>query len=227
MVVQRRYLDAAFDEFLHHGIDLFMQEHEIAHHHRLASHFLEREIGTQGKSGSDLDPVKRDLQVAPPETDAVNSAGQLRTGSAERLRDWGPVVVRCDGGGGQSEREPDACDYWIKALHGMTSPREWSWNECCRLSDETATHRGWVTVVTLPFWAMSTTATGLWFLIAGVIEKTVPVCVFRTSAITAARLLRPSDITASCSADLATWGTSLKTSTFGAHLSCSGLPLNS
>src|SRR6266446_8793864 len=95
------------------------------------------------------------------------------------------------------------------------------------LEDCLATHKGWGTVVTLPLLARRTTATGLWFLIAGVIEKTVPGCVFWTSAITAARLLRPSDITVSCSADLATWGTSLKTSAFGVHLSCSGLPLNS
>src|SRR6266581_7932215 len=108
MVVQRRYLDAALDEFLHHGIDLFMQEHEIAHHHRLASHFLEREIGAQSKSGSELDPVERDLQVAPPEADAVDSAGQLCTGSAKRLCNRSPVVVGCEGGTGQSDREPDA-----------------------------------------------------------------------------------------------------------------------
>src|SRR5712692_8528938 len=151
MVVQRRYLDAALDEFLHHGVDLFMQENEIAHHHCLASHFLECQIGTQGKSGSDLDPVERDLEVAPPETDAVNSAGQLCTGPAKRLSYRSPVVVGRKSGGGQSNREPDACEYWIKALHGMTSPREWSWNECCRFSDKTAAHRGWVTVVTLPF----------------------------------------------------------------------------
>ncbi len=100
MVVQRRDLDTAFDELLHHGIDLFMQEHEIAHHHRLASHFLEREIGAQGKSGSDLDPVERDLQVAPPETDAVNSAGQLCAGTAQRLSHGSPVVVGRQGGGG-------------------------------------------------------------------------------------------------------------------------------
>src|SRR6267142_2235233 len=129
---------AALDEFLHHGIDLVMQEHEIAHHHGLAAHFLECKIGTQGKSGPDRDPVEGDLQVAPPETDAVNSAGQLRAGSAERLCNRSPVVVGCEGGGGQSERERDACKYWIKALHGMTSPREWSWNECCRFSKKTA-----------------------------------------------------------------------------------------
>src|SRR6267142_1445233 len=67
-----------------------------------------------------------------------------------------------------------------------------------------ANHRGCVTVVTLPFWAMSTTATGLWFLIVGVIEKTVPGCVFRTSAITAARFFRLRDISVSCAADRAT-----------------------
>src|SRR6267154_1448914 len=99
MVVQRRDLDAALDEFLHHGVDLFMQEHEVAHHHCLAAHFLECEIGAQGKSGSDRDLVEGDLQVAPPKTDAVDSAGQLRTGSAESLRDRGPVVVGCQGGG--------------------------------------------------------------------------------------------------------------------------------
>src|SRR6266851_688022 len=70
---------------LHEEVNPVMKKHEIAHHHRLASHFLEREIGAQGKSGSDLDPVERDLQVAPPETDAVNSAGQLCAGTAQRL----------------------------------------------------------------------------------------------------------------------------------------------
>jgi hypothetical protein len=99
MVVQRRYLDAAVDEFLHHGVDLFMQEHEIAHHHSLASHFLECKIGAQGKRGFDLDPVKRDLQVAPPETDAVHSPRQLCTGSAKRLCNRSPVIVGCEGGG--------------------------------------------------------------------------------------------------------------------------------
>src|SRR6266446_2883327 len=131
MVVQRRDPDAALDEFLHHGIDLFMQEHEIAHHHRLASHFLECKIGTQGKSASDRDPVEGDLQVAPPETDAVNSAGQLCAGSAERLRDRSPVIVGCEGGAGQSEREPDARQNYIEALHGMDL-LEWLGNRCCR-----------------------------------------------------------------------------------------------
>src|SRR6266568_2518032 len=74
--------------------------------------------------------VEGDLQVAPPETDAVNSAGQLRAGSAKRLCNGSPVVVGCGRGGGQSEREHDTCEYWIKALHGI-SPREWS---CFRTS---------------------------------------------------------------------------------------------
>src|SRR5258705_2752329 len=61
----------------------------------------------------------------------------------------------------------------------------------------------------------------------GVTEKTVPDCVFCKRAIMSASEVLPSAINVSCSEDLATCGTSLKTSTFGVHFSSSGLPLSS
>ena len=50
-----RHLDAARREFRHDRIDLSFGQHEIAHHHALIAHLLEREPAAEREAGLQLD----------------------------------------------------------------------------------------------------------------------------------------------------------------------------
>ena len=77
MVVKRGDLDSAVRQLLHYRVDLFVQQHQVAHHHRFAAHFLEGKIRPQRKRRPDLDAVEGHLQVATSKADAVYAAGHL------------------------------------------------------------------------------------------------------------------------------------------------------
>src|SRR5882762_1964987 len=93
MIVERRDLDAALDQLLHHGVDFLVQKHEVAHHNRFAARLLEREVRAERERWPDLHAVERDLEIAAPQTDAVDPAWHFRAGPAKGLGDRRPVAV--------------------------------------------------------------------------------------------------------------------------------------
>src|SRR5438067_7188729 len=93
MVVDRGDLEALLDQLLHHRIHLLLQEHEIAHHHRLLAALLEGEIRAQGKRRLDLYTVEHDREIAASDAHAIHAAGHLRAGSANRFRDRVPLAL--------------------------------------------------------------------------------------------------------------------------------------
>src|SRR5438132_13800827 len=50
MVVDRRHLEPTAEEARHHGGDLLVEQHEIAHDHRLIAHLLERGVRAERES---------------------------------------------------------------------------------------------------------------------------------------------------------------------------------
>jgi len=58
VIVHRGDLQAVVDQLAHHGRDLLLSQHEIAHHHRLVAHRLERDPATEGESGAQRHAVK-------------------------------------------------------------------------------------------------------------------------------------------------------------------------
>ena len=72
-------------ELIHHRIDLFSSQHEVAHDHRLVADLLECQPGPERERRFDLDTIKQNLEISARQADAVNTAWQLRAGFAEGL----------------------------------------------------------------------------------------------------------------------------------------------
>ena len=52
VVVDRGDLEATLEQLRHHGVDLGLQEHEVAHRHRHVPHRLERDPAAE-REGAD------------------------------------------------------------------------------------------------------------------------------------------------------------------------------
>jgi hypothetical protein len=59
MVVQRGHLETFSKQLAHHWIDLVLGQDEIAHHHGLVPHRLEREPAAEGEAGHEGHAVER------------------------------------------------------------------------------------------------------------------------------------------------------------------------
>src|SRR4029450_3903664 len=72
MVMHRRNLDPAFDEFGHHRVDLRFKEKEITHDHPAAMRRFERHPTAKGQCRFDGDAVERYGEVSAGKTITVN-----------------------------------------------------------------------------------------------------------------------------------------------------------
>src|SRR5438874_11656333 len=84
MIVHRRNLDAALGKLAHDRRDLVLGQHEIAHHHGLLAHRLERDPSTQCKARPDADAVDRYLEISSWEAYALDASALHGAGLAER-----------------------------------------------------------------------------------------------------------------------------------------------
>ena len=78
VIVHRRDLDTAFDQLRHDGVDLGLQQHEIAHDHRAAVHRLEGHPAAEREGRLDGDAVKRHLEIGARKAVTMNIAGHRR-----------------------------------------------------------------------------------------------------------------------------------------------------
>jgi len=90
MIVQGRDLQTLGQQLRHHGIDLRLRQHEIAHHHRRVAHGLECDPAAEREAGFELDPVEADLEIGARKSVAVNGPAHRRS-AAEYEIDFLPV----------------------------------------------------------------------------------------------------------------------------------------
>src|SRR5258707_224160 len=90
MILDGRNLEAAFQQLGHHGIDLALEQQEIAHDHRHVPHRLERDPAAQGKRGPDCYAVERDREISARKAVTMNRAAD-RPGSAENPVNLRPI----------------------------------------------------------------------------------------------------------------------------------------
>ena len=110
VVVDRRDLDAARQQPLHHRIDLVLGEHEVAHRHRSVSHGHESDPAAQRQGGLDGHAVDHDLEVGARQAEAVDTAGSgRRQRASEGRRHLVPVDVGCTGNGTAEEDAGNKC----------------------------------------------------------------------------------------------------------------------
>ena len=105
VVVHRRHLEAAGEEPRHHRRHLLIEQHEIAHDHRLVADLLERRVGAEREARLDGDALDRHGQVGARHPDAEDVAGLELPGLAERLLDQLPVGIGGAGHAGDREHE--------------------------------------------------------------------------------------------------------------------------
>ena len=74
VIVDRSDLKTVLDQLRHDGIDLGLQQHEIAHHHRSAVGRLERNPTTERQCWSYGHTVERYLEIGAREAVAVDIA---------------------------------------------------------------------------------------------------------------------------------------------------------
>ena len=99
VIVDGGDLDAALDQLGHDRIDLGLEQHEVAHHHRFAMRRLERGPAAERQRRPDGDAVERHLQIGARKTVAMNVAGH-GAGPSQRLIDLLPVDLLGMGCGG-------------------------------------------------------------------------------------------------------------------------------
>ena len=109
VIVDRGDLEAALDQLGHDRIDLGLEQHEIAHHHRAAVHRLERDPAAERECRPDGDAVERHLQVGARKAVAMDVAG-YGGGPAQRFVDLLPVDL-LGAGGGAHGRHGTNCEH--------------------------------------------------------------------------------------------------------------------
>lgn len=67
MVVQGGDFEAVFESRAHHGINLVLEEDDVAHHHRMVPRFREGSPGGQAHAGNQADARGLNLNVAEPD----------------------------------------------------------------------------------------------------------------------------------------------------------------
>ena len=94
VIVDRGDLKTAFDQLEHHGIDLGLEQHEVAHDHGFPVHRLERKPAAKCQRRLDGDAVERHGEIGTRKAIAVHITrhGWL---SAERVVDLLPVDFLC------------------------------------------------------------------------------------------------------------------------------------
>jgi hypothetical protein len=90
MIVDGRHLQAAFQQLGHHGIDLALEQHEVAHDHRRVCHRLERDPATERKRGPDCYAVERDREISARKAVTMDRAAD-RPGPAENPVNLRPI----------------------------------------------------------------------------------------------------------------------------------------
>jgi hypothetical protein len=122
MIVHGGDLQAAFDHLQHDGVDLALEQDEIAHHHGFPMHRLERDPTAERQARFDVYAVKRHGEVAARKAIAAHVTRNRRfpaervvdllpvdflrvSGGHERFRENLPIGVlrACPGGGGSRE----------------------------------------------------------------------------------------------------------------------------
>ena len=101
VIVNGGDLEPALDQLRHDRIDLGFQQHEVAHHHGLAMHRLERDPAAERQRRLDGDAVERHGEIGARKSIAMHVAGDGRL-PAEDLVDLLPVD--CLGVGARDER---------------------------------------------------------------------------------------------------------------------------
>ena len=72
MVVERGLFDAALLELGEHGVDFALEQHEVAHQHRLGvAHLVERDPRAKRQRGLDRHAGRGDVQVTARHPDLV------------------------------------------------------------------------------------------------------------------------------------------------------------
>ena len=97
VIVHGGDLEAVLDQLGHDRIDLGLEQHEIAHHHRAAVHRLERRPAAERQCRPDGDAIERHLQVGARKAVAMNVAGH-GGGASQRFVDLLPVDLLGAGG---------------------------------------------------------------------------------------------------------------------------------
>ena len=90
--MDRGDLEAVLDQLGHDRIDLGLEQHEVAHHHRPAVHRLERGPAAERQCRPDGDAIERHLQVGARKAVAMDVAG-YGGGAPQRFIDLLPVDV--------------------------------------------------------------------------------------------------------------------------------------
>jgi hypothetical protein len=108
VVVQRALIDASGLQDIDHGIDLGLEQYQIAHGHRMTVRLPEGDPRPEGQRGFDGDPFRDDGEVAAREANLVDVTRECRAGTPQRLLDVFPVASVRDGIGGDKKNE-DEC----------------------------------------------------------------------------------------------------------------------
>src|SRR3989440_10418752 len=74
MIVDRRDLQAILNQHGHDGVDLGLEKHEVAHHHRSLMRGLHRDPAAEREGGFDRDAVDRHRQIGAREAVSMNVA---------------------------------------------------------------------------------------------------------------------------------------------------------
>jgi hypothetical protein len=96
MIVEGGHRQAPGEEPGHHGRDLLVTQHEVAHHHGLVAHGLEGGVGAEGEGRLDPHAAHGDREVRPWEADAEHAAALYLAALPEGLLDGLPVRRRDD-----------------------------------------------------------------------------------------------------------------------------------
>ncbi len=116
MVVERRLLDAAFLELREHRADLVLEQHEVAHQHRLGvAHLLERDPRAKRQCGLHGHTADRDVEVTARHPDLVGPVRLQCPGLSERHVHLFPVdgrerLLRLLAGGHDQEQRGERRD---------------------------------------------------------------------------------------------------------------------
>ena len=104
VVVQGGDFEALVKQVLHHGVDFFVQQHQVAHDHRAVIELLEGRVGAEGEAGLHGHAIDGHLQIGARHAHAKDVAWHHRAGPAQRILDGVPIDV-----GGLPSRSTNSC----------------------------------------------------------------------------------------------------------------------
>src|SRR5438309_4583568 len=110
MVVDRRHLEPTAEEARHHGGDLLVEQHEIAHDHRLIAHLLERGVRAERESRLHGHALDRHREIGARHSDSKDVTVLELARLAERLLDGFPGGLRGGHGRRRADRAGDGTD---------------------------------------------------------------------------------------------------------------------